>query len=161
MRVRTGLRAGKLLGALAERFTRATGLEALAEKYTEKTGKDCGCAKRQAILNAMSPFAMTNRVKSAICSTTSSGKLSICWYNCSRIVAVAIALTSQNAPSNRAENVGCREPRAPRPAAQTLPSYVYGHYYHRCVLSANRACNWPRRPSHASANVSPGFRGKV
>jgi hypothetical protein len=56
MRIRTGLRAGKLLGDLAERFTRATGLEELAEKYTEQTGKDCGCAKRHAILNAISPL---------------------------------------------------------------------------------------------------------
>ena len=56
MKVRMGLRAGKLAGDLAERFTRVTGLENLAEKYTEKTGKDCGCDKRHEILNHLSPF---------------------------------------------------------------------------------------------------------
>ena len=56
MRVRTGLRAGKLIGDLAERFTRATGLEELSEKYTERTGRDCGCSKRHEILNHVLPF---------------------------------------------------------------------------------------------------------
>jgi len=56
MNVKTALKAGKLIGDLAEQFTRATGLDRLAEKYTAKTGQDCGCEKRHAILDHLFPY---------------------------------------------------------------------------------------------------------
>lgn len=55
MKVRTGLKAGTGLGDAVANFTAATGLDQLAVAYERTTGKDCGCATRQAKLNAIAP----------------------------------------------------------------------------------------------------------
>jgi hypothetical protein len=56
IKIRTGLKAGKLVGDTLERLGKATGLDKCAEKYTQQTGKDCGCAKRKTILDKLFPF---------------------------------------------------------------------------------------------------------
>ena len=56
IKVRTGLKAGKLIGDTLEKFFKAIGLDKRAEKYTQQTGKDCGCAKRKAIFDKLLPF---------------------------------------------------------------------------------------------------------
>lgn len=56
MRVKTELKAGKLLTDVVEGTSKMLGLDKLADKYTEKTGRDCGCNKRKSILDSMSPI---------------------------------------------------------------------------------------------------------
>jgi hypothetical protein len=55
MRVRTDIKAGKGLGDAVADLTASTGLDQLAVFYEQATGKDCGCAARQAKLNAIAP----------------------------------------------------------------------------------------------------------
>ena len=56
MKVKTCIKAGKIVGDTVERFTCATGLDKLAEKYTATTGRDCGCGKLHQILDCLFPF---------------------------------------------------------------------------------------------------------
>jgi len=56
MKIRTGIRVGKIASDAFEKFCRVTGLDKCAEKYTQQTGKDCGCAKRKTILDKVFSF---------------------------------------------------------------------------------------------------------
>lgn len=44
------------LGDTVAAITQATGLDKLAHLYTKVTGKDCGCKRRQALLNKLVPY---------------------------------------------------------------------------------------------------------
>jgi hypothetical protein len=55
-KIRTGLKAGRLVGDTFEKLCKATGLDRCAAKYTQQIGKDCGCAKRKTILDKLFPF---------------------------------------------------------------------------------------------------------
>ncbi|MDW7643457.1 MAG: hypothetical protein SCI25_00280 [Desulfuromonadales bacterium] len=44
------------LGDTVAAITQATGLDKLAHLYTRVTGKDCGCKRRQALLNKLVPY---------------------------------------------------------------------------------------------------------
>jgi hypothetical protein len=56
IKLRTGLVAGKWDGNMLERVFKASGVAQSADKYSAQTGKDCGCAKRKAILDKLFPF---------------------------------------------------------------------------------------------------------
>jgi hypothetical protein len=56
IKIRTGLKAGKLVSQAVEKFCQVTGLAKCADKYTQQTGKDCGCDKRKQILDQVFPF---------------------------------------------------------------------------------------------------------
>ncbi len=55
LKIRSGLKAGQRIGDAFEKLCQATGLDHCAEKYTQQTGKDCGCAKRHALLDQLFP----------------------------------------------------------------------------------------------------------
>ncbi|HMQ55687.1 MAG TPA: hypothetical protein PKE64_19015 [Anaerolineae bacterium] len=54
LKLRTGLKAGKPLGDTVADLTHLTGVDRVADTYTQVTGKDCGCKRRQELLNAVS-----------------------------------------------------------------------------------------------------------
>jgi len=56
MKIRSGLKTGKVVGETVKKMCQATGLDRCAEKYAQATGKDCGCAKRKAILDILFPW---------------------------------------------------------------------------------------------------------
>ncbi len=56
MKIKSSLKAGKLVADAVAWFTQTTGLDKLTQKYTAQTGQDCGCEKRHAILDRLFPF---------------------------------------------------------------------------------------------------------
>lgn len=54
--IKTGIMAGIGAGDALAKFTEVTGLDNLATVYTNLTGKDCGCKKRQEMLNRLFPY---------------------------------------------------------------------------------------------------------
>lgn len=55
MRVKTTLKAGKVLTDIVASTSQALGLDNLSAKYTQKTGNDCGCDKRKRIMDSILP----------------------------------------------------------------------------------------------------------
>jgi hypothetical protein len=54
LKLRTGLKSGKPLGDTVADLTSLTGVDRVADTYTRVTGQDCGCKRRQELLNAVS-----------------------------------------------------------------------------------------------------------
>lgn len=50
-------RKSRGLGDTVAKITRATGLDKVAKAVARVTGKPCGCAERQAALNALVPYS--------------------------------------------------------------------------------------------------------
>ena len=46
----------KGLGDTIEKFTKATGIKKVVDTVAKVTGKDCGCDKRQQVLNRFFPY---------------------------------------------------------------------------------------------------------
>ncbi len=53
MKIRSGVKTGMGLGDVIALACEKTGLAACAKKYEQVTGQDCGCKKRQALLNGL------------------------------------------------------------------------------------------------------------
>jgi len=56
MKIKSTVKAGKLVGNAVAWCTHTTGLDKLSQNYTTQTGQDCGCEKRHAILDRLFPF---------------------------------------------------------------------------------------------------------
>ena len=44
------------LGDTIAKMTQATGIKKVVDKVSEKTGRDCGCKRRQEMLNKKFPY---------------------------------------------------------------------------------------------------------
>ena len=53
MKIRSGVKTGMGLGDVVALLCEKTGLAECAKKYEQVTGHDCGCEKRQAMLNRL------------------------------------------------------------------------------------------------------------
>lgn len=56
MKIRSGIKIGKLVGEMVEKMCRVAGLDSCAKQYEQAIGKECGCKKRKAILDRLFPW---------------------------------------------------------------------------------------------------------